>query len=158
MIHAENALSPRSKIRGVAYALTLETHRQALRSMCPHILLGNPHRRHLLLLSRLTSPEPRIGLFRSFNTARRTIASFEAMLWPRKGFGFAGGWTVNDQNELLKHLFGFKRIIKRENPVAHRIIASLKCLRHARHFSSDGQPTVKREKFATRPASIYFTP
>ena len=33
---------------------------------------------------------PRIGGFRSFNTARRTIQGFEAMLWLRKGFGFAG--------------------------------------------------------------------
>ena len=32
---------------------------------------------------------PRFGGFRSFNTARRTIQGFEAMLWLRKGFGFA---------------------------------------------------------------------
>ena len=31
---------------------------------------------------------PRIGGFRSFSTARRTIQGFEAMLWLRKGFGF----------------------------------------------------------------------
>lgn len=49
---------------------------------------------------------PKIGGFRSFNTARRPIAGFEAMLWLRKGFGFAGGWTVNDQGDLLAHVFG----------------------------------------------------
>jgi len=40
---------------------------------------------------------PKIGGFRSFNTACRTIASFEAVLGLRKGFGFSGKWTVNDQ-------------------------------------------------------------
>ena len=39
---------------------------------------------------------PRIGGFRSFHTARRTICGFEAMLWLRKGFGFAGAWTVRE--------------------------------------------------------------
>jgi transposase, IS6 family len=33
---------------------------------------------------------PRIGGFRSFHTARRAIQRFEAMLWLRKGFSFAG--------------------------------------------------------------------
>jgi hypothetical protein len=28
------------------------------------------------------------------NTALCTICGFEAMLWLRKGFGFAGAWTV----------------------------------------------------------------
>jgi transposase, IS6 family len=32
---------------------------------------------------------PKIGGFQSFNTARRAIAGFEAMLWLRKGFGFS---------------------------------------------------------------------
>ncbi|UHC17900.1 IS6 family transposase [Methylobacterium currus] len=49
---------------------------------------------------------PRVGGFRSFNTARRTICGFEAMLWPRKGFGFAGAWTVREQNQLLATCFG----------------------------------------------------
>lgn len=49
---------------------------------------------------------PKIGGFQSFNTARRTIAAFQAMLWRRKGFGFSSGWTVNDQNDLLARLFG----------------------------------------------------
>lgn len=33
---------------------------------------------------------PKIGGFQSFSTARGTIASFEAMLWLKKGFGFSG--------------------------------------------------------------------
>lgn len=48
---------------------------------------------------------PWIGGFRSFNTARRTIQGFEAMLWLRKGFGFADAWTVREQNQLLAHCF-----------------------------------------------------
>ena len=52
---------------------------------------------------RVKKTMPKIGGFQSFNTARRTIAGFEAMLWLRKGF--AGGWTVNDQNDLLARLF-----------------------------------------------------
>jgi hypothetical protein len=49
---------------------------------------------------------PRVGGFRSFNTARRTICGFEAMLWLRKGFGFSGAWTVREQNQLLAQCFG----------------------------------------------------
>src|SRR6195952_5559576 len=49
---------------------------------------------------------PRVGGFRSFNTARRTIRGFEAMLWLRKGFGFAGIWTVREQKYLLALCFG----------------------------------------------------
>ncbi len=38
------------------------------------------------------------------------IAGFEAMLWLRKGFGFSGGWTINDQNDLLARLFGLQKV------------------------------------------------
>jgi IS6 family transposase len=55
---------------------------------------------------RVKRPMPRVGGFRSFNTARRTIQGFEAMLWLRKGFGFAGAWTVREQNQLLACCFG----------------------------------------------------
>jgi hypothetical protein len=55
---------------------------------------------------------PKIGGFQSFNTVRRTIAGFEAMLWLRKGFGFSAGWTVNDQNDLLARLFGLQEVNK----------------------------------------------
>jgi len=55
---------------------------------------------------------PKIGGFQSFKSARRTIAGFEAMLCLQKGFGFAGGWTVNDQNELIARLFGLQKVNK----------------------------------------------
>jgi transposase-like protein len=53
---------------------------------------------------------PRVGGFRSFNTARPTICGFEAMLWLRKGFGFAGAWTVREQNRLLGVSFGLQKV------------------------------------------------
>jgi transposase-like protein len=55
---------------------------------------------------------PRVGGFRSFNTARRTICGFEAMLWLRKGFGFAGAWTVREQNQLLAVCFRLQAVNK----------------------------------------------
>jgi IS6 family transposase len=55
---------------------------------------------------------PKIGGFRSFRTARRTIAGVEAMLWLKKGFGFTGDWTVNDQNDLLVRLFRIQKVKK----------------------------------------------
>src|SRR4051795_874986 len=33
-------------------------------------------------------------------------APYKAMLWLRKGFGFAGAWTVCEQNQLLAVCFG----------------------------------------------------
>jgi transposase-like protein len=47
-----------------------------------------------------------VGVFRSFNTARRSICGFDAMQWLRKGFGFSGAWTVREQNQLLASRFG----------------------------------------------------
>ena len=32
--------------------------------------------------------------------------------WGRKGFGFSGGWTVTDQNDLLARLFGLQKVNK----------------------------------------------
>jgi len=55
---------------------------------------------------------PRVGGFQSFATARRTIQGFEAMLWLRKGFGFAGQWTVHEQNRLLAVCFGLPEVNK----------------------------------------------
>ena len=63
--------------------------------------LPNAHR-----IFRVKRPMPRSGGFRSFYTARRTIRGFEAMLWLRKGFSFAGAWTVCEQNQLLSICFG----------------------------------------------------
>jgi len=54
----------------------------------------------------LRSARRKLDGFRSFVTARRTIAGFEAMLWLKKSFGFAGEWTVRRQNKLLAFCFG----------------------------------------------------
>ena len=56
--------------------------------------------------------QPRSGGFQSFATARRTIQGFEAMLWLRKGFGFAGAWTVCEQNRMLGFCFGLEEVNK----------------------------------------------
>ena len=53
---------------------------------------------------------PRVGGFRTFHTARRTICGLEAMLWLRKGFSFAGAWTVREQNRLLGVCFGLQKV------------------------------------------------
>ena len=55
---------------------------------------------------------PRIGGFRSFSTARRTIQGFEAMLWLRKGFGFVDAWTIREQNRMLAVCFGLQEVNK----------------------------------------------
>ena len=55
---------------------------------------------------------PKIGGFQSFQTAHRTIAGFEAMLWLKKGFGFVGEWTVCEQNDLLACCFGLQVVNK----------------------------------------------
>lgn len=47
-------------------------------------------------------------------TARRTIASFEAMLWLRKGFGFTGDWTVKIRTTCSRGSSDFKKLRKRE--------------------------------------------
>ncbi|MCK2057258.1 IS6 family transposase [Methylobacterium sp. 37f] len=61
---------------------------------------------------RVKQPMPRVGGFHSFNTARRTTCGFEAMLWLRKGFGFAGAWTVREHNQLLAVCFGLPAVNK----------------------------------------------
>ena len=61
---------------------------------------------------RVKRPMPRIGGFQSFHTARRTTQGFEAMLWLRKSFGFAGAWTVCEQNRLLALCFGLPQVNK----------------------------------------------
>ena len=44
---------------------------------------------------------PSCGLRQSLRQAR-----FEAILWLRKGFGFAGAWTGCEQNRMLSICFG----------------------------------------------------
>jgi transposase-like protein len=64
-------------------------------------------------------PMPRIAGFQSFRTARRTIRGFEAMLWLRKGFGFAGAWTVCEQNRMLSVCSGLPAANKVSNRGRH---------------------------------------
>lgn len=59
---------------------------------------------------RIKKNMPKIGCFQSFNTARKTIMGFEAMLWLRKGFGFSGDWNVLNQNELIAQCFGIQKV------------------------------------------------
>jgi len=42
--------------------------------------------------------------------ARDVAHVVEAMLWLRKGFGFAGAWTVREQNRLLGVCFGLQTV------------------------------------------------
>ncbi len=46
------------------------------------------------------------------------------MLWLKKGFGFAGDWTVNDHNDLLEHLFGPQKSTNHEKAAAHAIVST----------------------------------
>ena len=55
---------------------------------------------------------PQMGDLQSFHTARCTIQAFEAMLWLRRGFGFAAASTVREQNQLLGLCFGLQAINK----------------------------------------------
>lgn len=55
---------------------------------------------------------PKVGGFRSFNSARKSIAGFEAMLWLRKGFDLTGQWSVREQKDLLAVLFGIENTHK----------------------------------------------
>ena len=59
---------------------------------------------------RLKKNMPRVGGFQSFNTARRSIQGFEAMLWMCKGFGFAGPWTIIEQDRMLDLCFGLSKV------------------------------------------------
>ncbi|MEJ8476668.1 IS6 family transposase [Roseibium algae] len=63
---------------------------------------------------RVKKSMPKVGGFRSFNSARKSITDFEAMLWLKKGFGVTGQWSVREQNDLLAVLFG---ISARHRPV-----------------------------------------
>jgi transposase, IS6 family len=56
---------------------------------------------------------PKIGGFQSFNTALRTIASYEAMLALRRTSVFRVG-NANDQNDLLAHPWDCKSLTKHE--------------------------------------------
>jgi transposase, IS6 family len=85
----------------VDFLLTAKRDLEAAKRFFCKMLQGQP----------LLAPD-RIGGFQSFATARRTIQGFEAMLWLRKGFGFAGAWTVCEQNRLLAVCFGLPQVNK----------------------------------------------
>jgi hypothetical protein len=69
---------------------------------------------------------PKTGGFQSFNTARGTIAGFEATLWLRKGFGFPGGWYGEPSERFACAAFDFKRLVEHENGFVQGIVASSK--------------------------------
>ena len=52
---------------------------------------------------------------KSGSRSRDSIPAPKAMLWLRKGFGFAGAWTVREQNRLLGVCFGLQAVTKPEN-------------------------------------------
>src|SRR4051794_20580730 len=52
------------------------------------------------------------GGVHTITAARRPIQGCAAMLWLRKGFGFAGAWTVCEQNQLLAVCFGLPEVNK----------------------------------------------
>ena len=98
---------------------------------------------------RVKRPMPRVGGFRSFHTARRTIQGFEAMLWLRKGFGFAGAWTVREQNRLLALCFGLPAVNKvvKTGPIQP-------ILRPAPEFATT--PSAKPRPKSTLPSQLNF--
>lgn len=48
------------------------------------------------------------------------------MLWLRKGFGFSGEWSVNDQNDLIALLFGLQKVNKHEIAAVYGVTASIR--------------------------------
>ena len=58
--------------------------------------------------SRVKKNMAKVGGFQSFNTARGSIQGFKAMLWLRKGFGFA--CAVIEQNRLLGFCLGLSKV------------------------------------------------
>jgi hypothetical protein len=67
---------------------------------------------------------PKIGGFQSFPTAKRTIAGFEAMLWLKKGFGFAlpGNGPFADRTIYSPVALDFKWLIKPEHRLTPRAV------------------------------------
>jgi transposase, IS6 family len=55
---------------------------------------------------------PWVSGFQSFGTARHTIQGFEAMLWLRKGFGFAGAWRCANRTRCSRSVSDFRKLTK----------------------------------------------
>jgi hypothetical protein len=68
--------------------------------MASYTQTDNLHQNHM----------PKAGCFQSFNTARRTIKGFEAMLWLHKEFDLACDWSVRERNHPLACGFGFQTV------------------------------------------------
>lgn len=66
---------------------------------------------------RLKKNMPKIGGFQSFQTTRRTVAGFEAILWLRKGFGFSGGGLSTIRMVCSRGSSGFRRLTERKGRV-----------------------------------------
>jgi len=66
-----------------------------------------------------------VGGFQSFHMARRTIRGFEAMLWLRNDLGFAGAWTVREQERLLSVCFGLLQVPKKLYAIKSRAALGL---------------------------------
>ena len=57
------------------------------------------------------------------------------MLWLRKGFGFAGAWTVCEQNQLLSVCFGLLKVNEaRKEGRASPVVRPIQSLRQARLY------------------------
>jgi len=59
---------------------------------------------------RLKRVIPRNGCFQSFHTARKTLKGYEAILWIKKGLGFKGKWTINEQINFIQSIFRLNKI------------------------------------------------
>ncbi|OUI77612.1 transposase [Commensalibacter intestini] len=62
---------------------------------------------------RLKRVIPQSGCFQSFHTARKTIKGYEAILWLKKGLGFKGKWTINEQINFIQNIFGLNNPLPR---------------------------------------------
>jgi len=49
---------------------------------------------------------PRNGCFQSFHIAKNTLKGYEAILRIKKGLGFKGKWTINEQINFIQNIFG----------------------------------------------------
>ena len=92
---------------------------QTLETMVDEGILPKKHKHHVTKILqqgiesdhfRLKKNIPKNGCFQTFQTARRTLKGYEAMLWLKKGFGWIGEWTVKEQNNLLGDIFALNSV------------------------------------------------
>ncbi len=75
---------------------------------------------------RLKKNMPRVGGFQSFNTARRSIRGFEAMLWLRKGSALLAPGPFTSRTDCSGSASDFRRLTKRKS----RPVRARKCNLH----------------------------